>query len=202
MMNGEEIDGTVYTSGGGGSGGFWRYARKSLSTFLGLPLAIVLLFIIGAATIAWLDQSAIRFIQQLRQLISRYIFKTTDASGAVLGLIATGLLTMTSLVISMLLIALQQTAGNMGNLVYDQFMKRRRNQIYAGYIVGTEELIIRVLPSVDQHSLTRELDYTLADLSASTYPCNVILPAPAQKRYKGHTSQPAHPPSTGASRPR
>lgn len=136
-MNTDEIDGIVYTSGGGGSGGFWMYAKKALSTFLGLPLAIVLLFIIGAVTVAWLDQSAIGFVQQLRQTISRYVFKTSDASGAVLGLIATGLLTMTSLVISMLLIALQQTAGNMGNLVYDQFMKRRRNQIYAGYIVGT-----------------------------------------------------------------
>jgi hypothetical protein len=36
----------------------------------------------------------------------------------------------------MLLLVLQQTAGNMGNMVYDQFLTRRRNQVYAGFIVG------------------------------------------------------------------
>lgn len=151
MMNADEVNGIVYTSGGGGSGGFWMYAKKALSTFLGVPLAIVLLFIIGAVTVAWLDQSAIGFVQQLRQTISRYVFKTSDASGAVMGLIATGLLTMTSLVISMLLIALQQTAGNMGNLVYDQFMKRRRNQIYAGYIVGTVVFAFLLRPTTSDN---------------------------------------------------
>lgn len=135
-MKPKDADDVVYTSGGV-SDTIWIEIKSALSEFLGLPLGIVFLFVLLAVLVTWLDRSSYGWVQQLRGAISHSLFKTTDTSGAVMGLIATGLLTMTSLVISMLLVALQQTAGNMGNLVYDQFMNRRRNQLYAGYIVGT-----------------------------------------------------------------
>lgn len=148
-MNLEEADDVVYTKGGDTSSGVMLYIKQALVAFLGLPLAIVLLFILLAAIVGWLDQSSFTWVQRLRQAISSILFKTADTSSGVMGLVATGLLTMTSLVISMLLLALQQTAGNMGNLVYDQFMKRRRNQLYVGYIVGTVilALLLRATPS-------------------------------------------------------
>ena len=142
-----EVDDVVYTESGGGTDSLWLRIREALSEFLGVPLLIVLSFIVLAVLVFWLDQSDSGWVLSWREAISQYLFRTSAASGAMMSLIGGGLLTMTSLVISMLLLALQQTAGNMGNLVYDQFMKRRRNQVYAGYIVGTVVLTFLLRPT-------------------------------------------------------
>jgi uncharacterized membrane protein len=62
------------------------------------------------------------------------------------------MITLTSITISMLLLVLQQTASNMGNMVYDQFLTRRRNQVYAGLIVGGAVLTVFVRPMVNEES--------------------------------------------------
>lgn len=150
-MKQHEPDSVVYTKGSGGADSLWLRIREALSEFLGVPFLIVLAFILLAALVLWLDQSSFGWVNSLRQTITRYSFKTSDTSAAMMGLIAGGLLTMTSLVISMLLLALQQTAGNMGNLVYDQFMKRRRNQVYVGYIVGIVALTFLLRPTASDN---------------------------------------------------
>ena len=160
-----EADEVVYTNGAGGSDTIGADVRQALVEFLGLPLLVVLFFIILAGVVLWLDRSDFGWVQRLRQAISHYVFKTTDASGATLGLLATGLLTMTSLIISMLLLALQQTATNMGNLIYDQFMKRRRNQLYAGYTVGTVVLTF-LLRSTTSDTFNPILAATTATITA------------------------------------
>lgn len=53
-----------------------------------------------------------------------------------LGAIATGLVTVTSITFSVLLLAVQQTASNLSPVVFDQFVRRRTNQFYLGFFVG------------------------------------------------------------------
>lgn len=49
---------------------------------------------------------------------------------------ATGLVTVTSITFSLLLLAVQQTASSLSPVVFDQFVRRRSNQIY---LVGSHD---------------------------------------------------------------
>jgi uncharacterized membrane protein len=125
--------------------------RRALSKFLAVPLLVVLAIIVGAATTWLLERSGIGWIQRLRSSLSEVLFTSADATAGFLGTAGSGMVTLTSITISMLLLVLQQTASNMGNMVYDQFLTRRRNQVYAGFIVGgaVVPLFLRALVSDD-----------------------------------------------------
>ena len=50
--------------------------------------------------------------------------------------IASGVVTVTSITFSMLLLAVQQTASNLSPVVFDQFIRRKGNQLLLGFFVG------------------------------------------------------------------
>jgi uncharacterized membrane protein len=127
----------ILTHGDGTRQSAFYRAWQSLKDFLGIPL-LMSLTALGLSWVLYrLDRQPSGWIQPLRSYLLKHILTTPDTTGALLGLIAGGLFTQTSIVISMLLLALQQSASTMGNLIYDQFLRRHRNQVYVGYVIGT-----------------------------------------------------------------
>ena len=59
------------------------------------------------------------------------------------------MITITSITFSLLLLALQQSAGALTHDVFDQFLRRRANQVYFGFFVGLTLYSLIVLISVD-----------------------------------------------------
>jgi uncharacterized membrane protein len=76
--------------------------------------------------VAWLDDA--------RTTAGHIVGK--QAAGAALQAIASGLVTVTSITFSVLLLAVQQTASNLSPVVFDQFIRRRSNQAFLGFFVG------------------------------------------------------------------
>ena len=64
------------------------------------------------------------------------MFGDSTALNSLLSTIATSLITVTSITFSLLLVAVQQAASSLTNQVFDQFLRRRGNQIYFGFFVG------------------------------------------------------------------
>jgi len=110
--------------------------QRAISKFLAVPFLVVLVFLLTAVLLQVLERSALGWIQRLRRSVSAVLFTSPDATAGFLGAAGSGMVTLTSITVSMLLLVLQQTASNMGNMVYDQFLTRQRNQVYAGFIVG------------------------------------------------------------------
>jgi len=109
-------------------------APRALREFILVPVLVVgALVALGAFSIV-ADQAHGPWFTGVRELIGHYIGAQTAAS--TLGAIATGLVTVTSITFSVLLLAVQQTASNLSPVVFDQFVRRRSNQLYLGLFVG------------------------------------------------------------------
>ncbi|MDQ3518913.1 MAG: DUF2254 domain-containing protein, partial [Gemmatimonadota bacterium] len=68
--------------------------------------------------------------------LTKYAFIDAETTSNLLAAIAAGIITVTSITISLLLLAVQQGAGSMTTAVFDQFMRRRVNQTYFGFFIG------------------------------------------------------------------
>ena len=126
--------------------------KRAFSKFLAVPFLLVVVFLMMGVLLVVLERSEIGWIALLRGLLTQLLFDNGDVTSGFLGAAAGGMITLTSITISMLLLVLQQTASNMGNMVYDQFLTRRRNQIYAGFIVGGAVLAVFVRAMVTEES--------------------------------------------------
>lgn len=140
----------VLTMGDASYGAWHRQAYHALRAFLGVSLALVVAFLLLGLLLYALERSPAGRLRPLSDALSQHLFADSDVTGSFLDSVAGGFLTMTSIIITMLLLVLQQTAGNMGNLIYDQFMARRRNKLYTGLIVGTLVLALFVRSTVSQ----------------------------------------------------
>lgn len=138
----------VLTEGDTSRSGFAYRVYTAFSEFLAIPTAIVLGLVLVGLAIYAIEQADPVWTQPLREAITRHILKDSQATGNLLDMMGGGVLTMTSIIVSMLLLVLQQSAGNMGNMVYDQFLQRRSNQIYAGLVVGTVVLVLLMSSTV------------------------------------------------------
>jgi hypothetical protein len=72
--------------------------------------------LLGVITLT-LERANPAWLTPVRTLIGRYLFATYETTGAFLGAVGGGLITMTSIIFSMLLLMLQQSASNRGNYV-------------------------------------------------------------------------------------
>ena len=107
---------------------------RALHEFALVPvLVVVALLLLGALSIVG-DQAHGAFFTGVRHFLSRYI-GPQSATGT-LTAVATGLVTVTSITFSVLLLAVQQTASSLSPVVFDQFVRRRSNQVYLGLFVG------------------------------------------------------------------
>lgn len=128
----------------------WERFKRALSEFLAIPSIIVLAFL-GLAIISFgLDRSAISWIESIQNFVSRYLFTSAQATSSFVGTLAGGAMTITSITISMLLLALQQSASSMGTRVFDQFVQRRRNQVFFGLFVGFALYTVIVLATTSE----------------------------------------------------
>ncbi len=126
--------------------------RRAFAEFLTVPSAVVVGFVALAALTTYLDRSDFAPLRPLQSALRDLLFTTPRATGDLLDAIAGGLFTVTSITISLVLIALQQAAASLGFQVIDQFFRRRINQLAFGYFVGLTLYALLILSTVaDPH---------------------------------------------------
>ncbi len=76
------------------------------------------------------------------------LFSDPQATRDFLGVIAAGIITVTSMTFSLLLLAVQQGAAALTSLVLDQFLRRKINQFYFGFFAGLALYSLIMLASV------------------------------------------------------
>ena len=130
--------------------GLWSRIRRGVVEFLWVPATVMLAATVLALTAIWLDRTAPAWIEPVRTLIRDYVFGTASSTNAFLGMETTGLITMTSITFSMLLLALQQSASLIGAQVVYSFLLRRRNQVLMGFFLGATLFVLVV------HASTKE----------------------------------------------
>ena len=111
-----------------------RLVTLALREFALVPLLVVAAFLVLAVITITADQTKMPALSAVGDAFSQFIGKT--AASTALQSIATGMLTVTSITFSVLLLAVQQTASNLTPVVFDQFVRRRLNQALLGFFVG------------------------------------------------------------------
>ena len=111
---------------------------------------IIVAFLALAFSTYLLDSLRIGFLLPFRDLLKSHVFANSEATSGLLEAIAAGIITLTSITISLLLVAVQQSAGSMTGQVFDQFLRRRSNQIYFGFFVGLALFSLITLATVNE----------------------------------------------------
>lgn len=107
----------------------------ALRDFALVPFAVVAGFAALAVLSILADQTKhLSALDSVRGAIGQVI--GAQAANAALQAVATGLVTVTSITFSVLLLAVQQTASSLSPVVFDQFLRRRSNQAFLGFFVG------------------------------------------------------------------
>jgi len=129
------------------------FIRKTLrlifSSFLAIPTAVIAAFMLLALGSSMLEQADLATLRPFRSFMQDHVFGNTQATSNLLGTIAGGIITVTSITFSLLLLAMQQSAASMTAQVFDQFLQRRLNQLYFGFFVGIALYALPVLATVD-----------------------------------------------------
>ena len=112
----------------------WGLISRAMREFAAVPLLVVAGFVVVAVISIVADQTHVAWIVGPRHAVGHVIGR--KAATTTLQAIATGLVTVTSITFSILLLAVQQTASNLSPVVFDQFLRRRTNQVYLGFFVG------------------------------------------------------------------
>lgn len=110
---------------------------------------MIVAFVALAAAMDLLDRTRPPVLAPLRALLVARIFATPQGTQGLLATIATGIITITSITISLLLIALQQAAGALTARVFDQYLRRWYNQAFFGYFVGLAVYTLLILATVN-----------------------------------------------------
>lgn len=123
-------------------------APRALREFIAVPLLVVAALLLLAIASIYGDQAHSPALTAVRQGLEHLIGK--QAAATTLGAVATGLVTVTSITFSVLLLAVQQTASNLSPVVFDQFVRRRANQVFLGLFVGLALYAYVVMAAVQQ----------------------------------------------------
>jgi uncharacterized membrane protein len=110
--------------------------RRAFQEFLLVPTVIIAVFILLAVGAYWFEYSQFQLYGPLREVLTTRIFVDADATRELLSTIAGSIITVTSITTTLLLLIVQQSAATMTTQVFDQFLRRRSNQIYFGYFIG------------------------------------------------------------------
>lgn len=108
--------------------------RRAMREFLALPAAVVAVYVVLAGLSVAVDKTSPRWLHPILGPLGSFIDKGTAST--LLSAIATSVVTVTAITFSVLLLAVQQTAAAMTPVVFDQFLRRRTNQLYLGMFVG------------------------------------------------------------------
>jgi uncharacterized membrane protein len=127
--------------------------KRANAEFLMLPTVVIGVFLAVAIVTSVLDAARLPWLRAARSFLESHFFSDGQATSDLLGAVATGLITLTSITISLLLIAVQQAAAAMSTQIFDQFMRRRINQFYFGFFVGLSLYALFILSTVtDGHN--------------------------------------------------
>ena len=122
-------------------------ARRSLKEFIGLPLVVVAAFLGLFALTYGLDDALWDGTGPAPFPWLAHLLGDTSAIASLLGTVASGMITVTSITFSLLLIAVQQTASTLSTHVYDQFIQRSSNKFSFGFFVGLSVFVLLTLGS-------------------------------------------------------
>jgi uncharacterized membrane protein len=121
--------------------------RLAFGEFLITALLVVVgVIAVGAAAYA-LDRARLGVLDALRSGLSQLVFPDGDTTSQILQMLSQTVVTVTAIVFSLLLVAVQQTASGLSSQVIDQFLRRRANQVYFGYFLGVGVLSLLVAVS-------------------------------------------------------
>lgn len=115
--------------------------RRGFVEFLTIPSLVVACFILLAIAMFYLDRLA-------GQKALGELFSDEQGTRDFLGVIAGGIITVTSITFSLLLLAVQQGAMDLTSVIFDQFLRRRTNQFFFGFFTGLAIYSLIILTSV------------------------------------------------------
>lgn len=121
----------------------------AFAEFLTLPVLIIAGFLLLAGGTSFLDQFELHATEPLHAFLRQRFFRNPQATSSLLATIAGGLITVTSITFSLLLLAVQQAAAALTPQVFDQFLRRRSNRSYFGFFVGLGVYTLVVLATVN-----------------------------------------------------
>ena len=122
--------------------------RRAFVEFLTIPTIVIAGFLALAVIMFVLDEARIVREGQASNAMWGGLFSDPQATRDFLGVIAASIITVTSITLSLLLIAVQQGAASLTSLVFDQFLHRRTNQLYFGFFIGLALYSLIVLTSI------------------------------------------------------
>lgn len=155
----------------------WRlWLRRAFVEFLGIPVAVLAAFMLLAAAMYFADDAWSKAGAKHSALLGWLdkLFGDQGSTSSLLGTIASGLITVTSITFSLLLLAVQQGAAAFSSQVFDQFLRRRANQFYFGFFVGLSvyALVILVMTNGLHHPVFGALVAVLLTAAAL---CMVVV---------------------------
>lgn len=129
-----------------GAGRFHNFVesvRRAFAEFLTFPTLVIIGFLGLGALLYYLDRL------RVERGWPTFVFGSNESISTLLGTIAASIITVTSITFSLLLIAVQQSAAALTGQVYDQFLRRRSNQIYFGFFIGLALYSLIILATVE-----------------------------------------------------
>jgi len=123
--------------------------RRAFVEFLTIPTLVIAGFLLLALLTFVLDENRIAASGGTARQMWGGLFSDAQAARNFLGVIASSIITVTSITLSLLLIAVQQGAASLTSLVFDQFLRRRTNQLYFGFFIGLALYALIVLASIN-----------------------------------------------------
>jgi hypothetical protein len=123
--------------------------RRAFVEFLKIPTLVIVGFLLLALVMYFLDAARIAKEGAASQAAWSGLFSDAQSARDFLGVIAGSIITVTSITLSLLLIAVQQGAAALTSLVFDQFLRRRTNQLYFGFFIGLALYSLIVLASTN-----------------------------------------------------
>lgn len=122
---------------------------RAFSEFLSFPTSIIVGFLVLASGLYAMERAEAAWLMPLRDVLEAHVFADPQVTADILGTIVGSLIAVASITISLLLIALQQTAASISTEVFDQFLRRRHNQFYFGFFVGVALYALVTLATVN-----------------------------------------------------
>ena len=127
-------------------------ALRAYREFLRTPTMMVTGFLLLALGMYLLDNMHGSWIDPVSKVLKKRLFIDSRTTSDFLSAIAGGIISVTSITISLLLLAVQQSAGSLTSAVLDQFLRRTRNQAYFGFFIGLALYCLIVLSTVHESS--------------------------------------------------
>ena len=123
--------------------------RRAFAEFLTIPTIVIGGFLLLALATYFLDQAHNTPRLAISAPASGGLFSDPEAARGFLGVVAASIITVTSITFSLLLIAVQQGAAALTNLVFDQFLRRRANQLFFGFFIGLGLYSLAMLATIN-----------------------------------------------------